>query len=534
MVKTLIKKQLLELFQTYYVDKKSGKARTKKGTILFFGLGILLFLGLGFAFYSMASSLGIAILGHGWNWLYFALEGLIALALGVFGSVFNTYGSLYLPKDNELMLSLPIPTRKLLFARVCGVYATSLLYSAWIWIPASIAYWIIVPATVSSVVFPILLIFVLALFVTVLSCLLGWVVALISTKTKGKSILTVVLSLVVMALYYVVYFKIINALGEIVNHLDALGNTVQSWLHYFYLLGKAADGDILSMMWIIGITALVFGLCFFVLSKTFMKLTLTGDRSSKKKKVTADYTMYSARTALRRREYRHFTSVSTWMLNGGFGLLLMPISTVALLAKRGSIVELLPTMSAELPTLFSLLPILLLTAICLFVSTGALAPVSVSMEGKSLWIVQSLPIQPWEILHAKENMAVQLTVYPAALLALVGGFVLNLGILRMVLLCICVWFFVWLSIDFGLFLNLKSPNLSWTNAAYLTKQSMPVMINMFGGWGFSLILIAGGFFLEKIASVEVILAGFAIIFFVLWQLIHSWLKTKGTEVLATL
>lgn len=534
MVKTLVKKQLLELFQTYYVDKKSGKARTKKGTILFFCLGILLFGGLGFAFYTMAGSLGFAILGHGINWLYFALEGLIAIALGVFGSVFNTYGSLYLPKDNELMLSLPIPTHKLLFARISGVYATSLLYSAWIWIPASAAYWVIVPATVASIVFPVLLIFVLALFVTVLSCVLGWVVALISTKTKGKSYLTVLLSLVVMVLYYVVYFKIINSLGEIVNHLDTLGNTVQSWLHYVYLLGKAADGDILSMILITVITAAVFALCFFILNRTFMKLTLSGDRSSKKKKEPAEYTMRLPRAALLRREFTHFTSVSTWMLNGGFGLLLMPISAVALLVKRKSILGFLPVMSAEIPVLFSLLPILLLASVTLFVSTGALAPVSVSMEGKTLWIVQSLPVSPWEVLQAKENMAVQLTMYPAVLLALVSGFVFNLGILPVVLLCICVWLIVWLSIDFGLFLNLKSPNLTWTNAAYLTKQSMPVVVNMFGGWGFSLILVAGGFFLSKIVSVEVVLAAYAIVFFTMRQLLRRWLKTKGAEVLASL
>ena len=34
---------------------------------------------------------------------------MIALALGIFGSVFNTFASLYQAKDNDLLLSLPIP-----------------------------------------------------------------------------------------------------------------------------------------------------------------------------------------------------------------------------------------------------------------------------------------------------------------------------------------------------------------------------------------------------------------------------------------
>ena len=58
MLKTLIKKQLLEIWQTYYIDRKTGKARSKTGTVFFFILLVMLFLGLGFAFYSMAGGIG--------------------------------------------------------------------------------------------------------------------------------------------------------------------------------------------------------------------------------------------------------------------------------------------------------------------------------------------------------------------------------------------------------------------------------------------------------------------------------------------
>ena len=35
--------------------------------------------------------------------LYFLIMGMIAIALGTFGSVFNTYSGLYLSKDNDLL-----------------------------------------------------------------------------------------------------------------------------------------------------------------------------------------------------------------------------------------------------------------------------------------------------------------------------------------------------------------------------------------------------------------------------------------------
>ena len=40
--------------------------------------------------------------------LSLALMGLLAVFLGAFGSVFNTYSGLYLAKDNDLLLSMPM------------------------------------------------------------------------------------------------------------------------------------------------------------------------------------------------------------------------------------------------------------------------------------------------------------------------------------------------------------------------------------------------------------------------------------------
>ncbi len=52
----------------------------------------------------------------------FAIMGAYGHPAGAFGSVFTTYSSLYLPKDNDQMLSLPIPVDTLIAARLLGVY----------------------------------------------------------------------------------------------------------------------------------------------------------------------------------------------------------------------------------------------------------------------------------------------------------------------------------------------------------------------------------------------------------------------------
>ena len=130
------------------------------------------------------------------GWLYFTLFSLLAVFLGTFGSVFNTYSGLYLSKDNDQLLSMPIPVRYIITARLLGVYLMGLMYSGIVIIPAIVVYLVVAPFSVSALICSVLLAVLISLFVLVLSCLLGWVVAKISLKLKNKSFITVLASLV--------------------------------------------------------------------------------------------------------------------------------------------------------------------------------------------------------------------------------------------------------------------------------------------------------------------------------------------------
>lgn len=532
MLGTLIKKQLLELFQTYYVDKKTGKARKKAGTVLFFLLFAVIMVGLGFVFYNISTSMGAYVLNRGINWLYFAMLGLLSIALGLFGSVFNTYASVYLPKDNELLLSLPIPAKKLLLARTTSVYLMSLLYSGWIWIPAIIAYYVMVPLTVTNIVFPILLTFVIALFVSILSCLLGFVVAIIASKAKGKSFLTVALSLIVMVGYYVVYFKIVNSLDEVLLHLDEWGDTVKSWLHYVYYLGLAADGEIVPMLVITGLTILGGYICLTVLSKSFLKIAITSDKTKKKENVKVDFSAVSPEKALLKREFKHFTSVPAWMLNGGLGLLLLPIGTITAIIKHDAIRGLLEGMTEESSGFMAALPVLVVAAICLVISTNVITPVSISIEGKSLWIMQSLPVDSWKIIRAKESMGVRLNSIPVAFAVIAFGKILQYEMWQIMLMFFTALVYIYFNADMGLMLNLKKPNFSWTSEASVTKEGLPVLLSMFGGWIICIVIAIIGGNLCDIVSPYCVMAGIAVLFLIIREIVFFWLKNKGSKLLA--
>ena len=138
MLSVLLKKQLTEIFRNYFYNPKTNKARSKAAVAAYIVLfAVLMVVILGGMF---------TVLSAGLDWLYFALMALLATLLGAFGSVFNTYSGLYLAKDNDLLLSMPIPVNTLMASRLLGVYLMGLMYSGVVMLPAVIVYWVATPA----------------------------------------------------------------------------------------------------------------------------------------------------------------------------------------------------------------------------------------------------------------------------------------------------------------------------------------------------------------------------------------------------
>lgn len=72
----------------------------------------------------------------GLTWLYFAMAGTVALALSMLGSVFMTQAQLYDAKDNELLLSMPIPPKYILLTRIAMLFTTTAGYTLAVLLPA--------------------------------------------------------------------------------------------------------------------------------------------------------------------------------------------------------------------------------------------------------------------------------------------------------------------------------------------------------------------------------------------------------------
>ena len=516
MLKILLKRQLYELNRSFFYDPKKGKSRSKFASAAFIVLYALLMvcvLGGMFAFcaYQLANPLRAA----GLDWLYFALFGTIGLMFGVFGSVFNTYAALYKANDNDLLLSLPVPVGSILLSRLLGVYLMGLMFSAVVFVPAAIVY-LCIDFSVGTLLGCILGMLSISVFVFVLSCALGWVVAKIASKLKRKSFLTVIISLVFIGGYYYVVNNIPTLLMQFTQ----------------YLFGRMSAGNLVSAPLPVFGTAALALLTFYVMSKSFLKLaTASSDTVTAKYNRNARQKASGVFPALLKREFSRFTASPAYMLNCGFGVIIMPIAGILLLIRGAALRSML---FGLFDSNTGTIAILAAAAVCLVSTMNDMTAPSVSLEGKTLWILRSMPVTTQQILRAKLAMQLLLSgisVLFAAICTCIAFAVPIGSSIAVILACLSL---VVLLAEFGLFLDLKKPNLNWTTEITPIKQSSSVMFALLGGWLYVLLFGTGWFLGAHALGAELYLMLFFALNMILSAVLRSWLMRSGTDIFESL
>ena len=482
MLSILVKKQLAEIFKNFLYDPKHNKARSLSSKILLIVLFVfLMVVVLGGMFFSMAMSMR-SIIKVGYGWFYYMVMGLVALFLGVFGSVFNTYSTLYLAKDNDLLLSMPIPIKDLIGSRLMSVYLMGLMYSAIVCLPAIIVYFIATPLTFQKVIGGLVWTFVISVFAFVLSCLLGYVVAQASTRLKHKNIVTVIISVIFLSIYYVFYAKAIDMMNVLVKNVVLYGQSVQDSSYLLYLFGKMPEGHFGGMLGYLALSLLLIYMLWRILSRSFLKIATTPKVTIKTKVNDKTFQPHSLFQALLLKELGRFTSSANYMLNCGLNILIMPIAGIALIIKSQDVMTVVKALGQNVE---GGIVVLICAGICLLASMNDMAAPSMSLEGKNIWIVQSLPVEASLLVKAKACMQYILTALPVCFFSLCVMIAFRLSFVSSMIVLLFPQLYCLFTALFASWIGMMRANLQWTNELYPIKQSLSVTICLFGGWGVS-------------------------------------------------
>jgi ABC-2 type transport system permease protein len=159
---------------------------------------------------------------------------------------------------------------------------------------------------------------------------------------------------------------------------------------------------------------------------------------------------------------------------------------------------------------------------------------SVSLEGKNLWIVKSLPVRAYDILIAKARLQIFMNILPAEILTLAIGIISGENVATVILMCLVVGFYNMFIARAGVLFNLRYPNLVWTNESIPIKQGMSVIITMFTGIILSALIGAVYYLAAKKISVFLFLTVTAAAFALLTFISDKFLKNRGEKALCEL
>ena len=513
MLKTLIKMQFSALASQTIMRTRKGRAtnKTSPGKIILYSLLLLLCFGyLSVIFGVIFLMLESMTAETAQNWSMTSLASFMSMILCFVGTIFTTQSLIFNSKDNDLLISMPIPPRLILLSRITTLAIMNYIFALMIFLPATIAWVMVNGFGLGVLVYLALFIFVPLASMT-LTLILGWIIALISSRMKNKSLVTTILSVAAFLVYFLLCFNLGDYITVIEENPSLVSSFISEYLGLFVLMGKAvANLDIIALLITIAVCVLPFAVVIFILSKSFLKIVT--DKKSAKKAVYRKKEMKAGTisSALIKKEFQRFFTSATYFLNSFMGIIFMILIAAAIILNLNGIKEFISEISTGLGFLLPIENIMAFFGIAIIIVISAFnipTSVCISLEGKTLWILQSMPLKAKDVLLAKMRAAVIATSIPNLIFAIIISILFGLDILSITAIIIVAIAMPIFSSCFGIIINMLMPRFDWVNETLCVKQSGSTIISLLlmlvatiitvgcGGAVFFLISATGGIIL---------------------------------------
>lgn len=508
----LVGVQLLALLgDTLKIGNKKNNAKVIYGGIALFilllgGVSFLYSFGIGFALKAFGSI-------HIMPAMLMAASSLIATMT----TVLKVRGTIFGFKDYDMVMALPVKASGIATSRLILLYILNILFVCLVMIPGLLAYGILEKPGVLFYVIGLLTTFCIPLIPIVIASFLGTLIAYIASKFRYSNFVSIIISIVFLLGIIIVPNTIRGTEEDLAN----FGNQMVEQVNRIYPLSQIytkalINYDILALLLFIGISIVAFLLYSYVIGKIFKKINtiiMTGKFKTNFK--MKELKQSSPLKALYNKELKRYFSTNVYLLNTGFGIILLTLGTIALLFVD------IQTIFSDTPDISEYIGGVLPLIIGFFISTSCTTMASISLEGKNLWVLKSLPVDAKNIFHAK--LALNLTILvPVVLDSLLISMLLNIGLLNGFITVIVTTLFAIFIAIVGLVANLLFPNFNWTSEVNIIKQSTATFLSVFGG-----IIILGAFFvmyviMQSALAYVIIIPLLGGVSFALYHLLMTW------------
>lgn len=461
LTKIYLKQTLAQLFP------RKNKKKTANSAI--FGIFLFLF---------VAAAMGFAYYGFGEQ---FVAAGSPSMVI-VIGLVFSSFlillmnintmqGQYYQSSDYEMLSSMPIKNISIVCAKYLNSYLISFIYTFTIALPAFVIYFIFNPITVVAIVYSIIALLLIPTYMQLIASILSYLLNLITSKLKNKHLVNNIMT-VIVSIFTIGFVVLSNngLIGQLFN------DGIPLWLkiilpHVYFLYNAMVSGSFLQFLIFLGITLAFALISVIIVSTNFNKINSSKISTTKGKAKTIKFKQQSVVFSLIKKESRTFFSSAIYFLN----CLIGPFLSIALAIVLGI------TLKSQIAN--NILPLELANAIflCSFTLVIGMMPASassISMEGRNLFVIKSLPIKFYQFIGAKLLFSFILNIPFILISTITFSIIINSSIEAIFIMLLFSLVLTLISSVIGMLFNLNWPKLVWDNEAIAVKQGFSVFATL--------------------------------------------------------
>ena len=445
------------------------------------------------------------------------IASLITVIITFMLSIFKADGTIFGSKDLDFLLSLPLSSRAILASKLIELLSLNIGISALVMIPSTIVYYIKSIASISCFLYMIVGIVILPLIPIILASIVAFILNIMSSKFRFSKIIYSVGMIGVIIVIFIGSLKAQDFMSYLMMNASSIENIFEkSYIPSAWFASSLINGDVGDLLKFIAISIVPFILLVFIFSRSFKKINSNLGQSYQKSnyKISKLKQKGMYQTLLNKEFKRYFASTSYVFNTLGITAMLVIMSIVSVFSGD----EVLGMISKGAGRV-----IVLAVAAMFGVMSGmaSTTPSSISIEGKNLWILKSLPIDIRDIFKAKVSMSLILS-------SLIISFGLSLSIIDTIFIIVFASVYNTFIAISGLFINILYPKFDWKQEIQAVKNTISVTITLF----LSIIPVGIGFGVYKLLpSVNVIIFMIIalIIEIILVALAVRILNTKGQE-----
>lgn len=454
--------------------------------------------------------------------------GILGSTLAVFfTSIYKAQGSLFSSRDYDLLMSLPIKNSTILISKLINLLSLNWIFSAFILIPTSIIYFIRA-GNLSWLYFFMVIIGVILvpLIPVILASIIAIIISYFASKFKYKNIITILGSIILLIGLTIGSFYMQDIIDIIAVNSSSLMDMIgKLYPPAVYLTNALIDINFIELLKFVVMSLVPFAAFILLFSKSFKQINSRLGESYKR----ADYKMKSLKAnsllaALVNKEIKRYISIPIYVLNTFIGMIMILVASISTLFMDGETLA----MYLDLPYVQALFPLVILAMMVFCIGLSSTTSSSISLEGKNLWIIKSLPIRTKDIFLGKIILSLIITL-PITILVNIIFFVgLKFSIYSLLWNTAISSIYCFVAASGGLLINLYFPKMEWTSVTSVVKQSASVMISLIVTM-IAMAIPVGAFILFKISNINMFLGIILLLLVLTLIVLWSMLNRKGIE-----